>query len=1814
MSKPIQNNSQLLYTQARQLFEQARTKFEDGSIKTDATLIQSVFTAFQDFFTSMGKPNMVPRYAPEQGPPWSDDYNSMMSEILKDLQLLFQEMDILGRTLYTDFNHNMTQYDTLNTQYEAVLDKMRDLEILSGRSEDNVDFGRDDFLNKDKIDYSRIAGTPLEIVDGAVTLPQTSRENVAPNATVTIVVGNREENKFILGTESNGFPGNNTEIQTVTDDVLTNSNYVPTFIGQSDNHGNYATVLDGNPNTWFEYEKVNVRPVDKSQGAKNLGWNYQVYENQTIQWAEDPSDGTLKLHMQITLAETSIINQINCNMYTPPNYGAKTAVVKNILVSDGVNVPVSILPANKTDDQYSFHFAPVKAKVISIQFEQDSKYITDIGHIYYEKKMEVNDGAEYAMDSATRSYQYAPRIEGPLVALEDLGLDVKVSDSTVSADYPQLAASSTEITTIAETMNRLTNSIDIDTVDIGIEKFEGFRWAICVRDIEIFSCEYAEQGELVTYPFYFDNPLDKISLNVDENIPSILTTDEALKYDWLSYYVSIDDGATWNPITPLSHQSISADQPPKIYNIYTTESAEPLNNKHAYLESAYPVYSIRLKIVGARPEDFTTQGFMLKDASSNTIDTFAQASPIVSSYRFDATVRRETINSEENTQTGIVNLSAKPNTTLPTPVEEEEEIPEVVIPPTVGGPLDDDDGDGIANHLDPDWRPNLTVKILNKKTEWCIDEDLIIRSSIYSGNPLTKVELYINGYVVQEKALTGRYEAVSFTLPANTYLVGTITAIVRAYDEKGTTYDSDVVNMIDCTDVLPEDRPYDKDTEKLSVVIDKKVNQLCVCDTLSFFGSVQGPNPIQTVLIRVNGTSINLNNLGTPPVIDPCVTGEAFDETIVDTQPVTEEAETFSIQSSVTDAELLEMEDFGAFLEAFEEREGCGCRNKKKTMGAFQMQSSPFTMMATVEETFQADIPYWKLRELGAIAEGDITIEVTAIDSTNEEATSSFDVHITNCEKPPVDENGNPRVTDCLTLESIEVSYYHVAEGVIKTETIPSNVLPYSAIDNGIGSKVTVGWRRDLAAPVLMVTEGFDETGYAFQVHAVAVNYLNEYAQPFKIWASEVKEKSTGVKNESKMLGDSTRNSDWTNDIANADYSTSPSLGTINDYVTFGFGEEWDTGSCPVELDYDPGANEVLEPPTDLTPLYECNTLTHVVMEHYDEISKTLKLLKVDISEKGKDLYTIQTANGDVVLAIGWSEYFQGPTVQIKSAAGDHNVFITAIGMVYTDIYGNSQTAWSTELRYQTNGVQLPEHAVGVRKDISALAWLEGDIIDYETATYIGKQNDMVSYRLEEEVTTTSCAPAKNLDNSIGVDAENPPDVPLLSFLNLIEEICVTDPITTIDLSIKDFAGLKVLDYGTRLNGYDYVGPFTDEVETLEEIISFDLDPSTMQAGDTIELYLTAMNVFGATSNISAEILVVNCLPSAKAEGDITLDAKMTFAIGEDINMGNFMSEWTQWNQNLADKGNWLTVQNAGRTELTNSVNQGGISGWFNQAHADKQDYYFEMTYQNRMQDDDMMGAFFRIQNEADKIKGFYAIEHDGGGIWAGGTGLRLNKYVVSDTGAVTATQIAASPTQVKWTEPNHRAFKVQVTLEGNKFTIDLYGDEVTVRPASTPAPDPITWVHLVTFTATDDSFATGAWGPITNSNPESYFWNLRMRSVGSIDYSTDSVLRKVVPVDQHVIYAIGDEGTVVSLDATTQPVKDLFQQAVDSIATKYQITADQIVQISYSISNSTLTDVLSNPIDISQVVFVPSNGLTPQETTDGTAIVRINTTVDYPA
>jgi hypothetical protein len=138
------------------------------------------------------------------------------------------------------------------------------------------------------------------------------------------------------------------------------------------------------------------------------------------------------------------------------------------------------------------------------------------------------------------------------------------------------------------------------------------RFAIGIRDINIYSYTFAEMSEIVSKSYTIPAPISKVSLTVDEQIPKIFYSDSSrssTRNDWIKYYVSVDNGTSWHRISPISHMSTMSEdgknQVPEIISFNSDVPAAERDNPLAYVDSAEASYQIRFKAVLSRPTDIT---------------------------------------------------------------------------------------------------------------------------------------------------------------------------------------------------------------------------------------------------------------------------------------------------------------------------------------------------------------------------------------------------------------------------------------------------------------------------------------------------------------------------------------------------------------------------------------------------------------------------------------------------------------------------------------------------------------------------------------------------------------------------------------------------------------------------------------------------------------------------------------------------------------------------------------------------------------------------------------------------------------------------------------------------------------------------------------------------------------------------------------------------------------------------------------------------------------------------------------------------------
>ncbi len=134
------------------------------------------------------------------------------------------------------------------------------------------------------------------------------------------------------------------------------------------------------------------------------------------------------------------------------------------------------------------------------------------------------------------------------------------------------------------------------------------RFAIGIRDINIYSYEFAEISEIISKPYISPKAISKLALQVDEQIPKDFYMSGDLlgtENDWIKYYISADNGVSWYRISPTHHKATLSEDGvnnvPEIINVNTDVSVDDRGNPLAYVDTDNPVYSVRFKAVLSRP-------------------------------------------------------------------------------------------------------------------------------------------------------------------------------------------------------------------------------------------------------------------------------------------------------------------------------------------------------------------------------------------------------------------------------------------------------------------------------------------------------------------------------------------------------------------------------------------------------------------------------------------------------------------------------------------------------------------------------------------------------------------------------------------------------------------------------------------------------------------------------------------------------------------------------------------------------------------------------------------------------------------------------------------------------------------------------------------------------------------------------------------------------------------------------------------------------------------------------------------------------------
>lgn len=552
--------SVLLYGQALELIKDIQGVSKDQTENVE-DLLRELAAVLVRYEESAGKPLVEYESVAETEPPSSEKSNRFWRAAEKDINLLQQQVDILRAA--TLFSHNaiVTEVEKAYNQNARVGSKLKTLQLYSDYTDSSIVSFGDSFKSLDFIDINQVAAfeQPTFLHEGYVTLGRQGQlVNLSQDANVRVLEG------------SNGFVGNNQEItdpsEAPTDPETGEPLY--TFKAEVSNPNDLESVLDGEPNTWVEYEQYKLTSSQQFS-ALNMNFDYIVTndegEAENVSWADGPSNNVLKLGLEFDIGQIRNLNSVELTPYglegnknypvlvrrvqTSPNRTDWTTVFPtDVNIGSEVNLKTAAAADNVITRRAVWVFEAREARYVRVYMEQPNPVPTNVGHVYWINRRNTNR---------------QERVEGPNPPIEDLG---RFLDDEVVGDFVQRR-----------------------------EYFEGQRWAIGIRDVQLQQAQYVQKSVLVTNPLRVGGVVDRVILqDADIQIPPSFPEGQ----NWVRFFISPDEGENWYPISRI--EDVAQDIPEQIsFNDPLHESLREGSVKNYTTDS--PVTSIRLKIEMRRP-------------------------------------------------------------------------------------------------------------------------------------------------------------------------------------------------------------------------------------------------------------------------------------------------------------------------------------------------------------------------------------------------------------------------------------------------------------------------------------------------------------------------------------------------------------------------------------------------------------------------------------------------------------------------------------------------------------------------------------------------------------------------------------------------------------------------------------------------------------------------------------------------------------------------------------------------------------------------------------------------------------------------------------------------------------------------------------------------------------------------------------------------------------------------------------------------------------------------------------------------------------
>jgi hypothetical protein len=434
--------------QAKRLLLRIERLKNQSLSQSQPEFLKEMFAQVRSFFTAVGKPTLQVRAIPPHSPPQSIVMNQSMREAKEDMVSLADQQSLETQTVTEHFNALLADRESLRRRVQQLGESARDYAVLAQTAGEKVYAFQDSFTDLRKVDEER-STCYVSCQDGSVTLPLRSGINHAVNARIIEITSDPQwtipGNVFVALPRTGAIDVEDGQIP-----AELKSHYFP---ASSDSHSDPNAILDGNPDTWYEHQMINMPLKDKLGDEKAKGRGFTFAGGEPIYYGNDGSgmgelelnsyarhnapksqdslstlarkhgqDGsqedTLKLSMTMKLEQEQVVSWISLSPYFPEGSGT-SLIVREIETSlDNVNytsifvdpgdrdrkfnadqhlIPAQVKDRSKLDEGASWVVPGKRALYIRFTLESLSHYDCLIGHPYVEKQTTVE--TQYSLAS-----------------------------------------------------------------------------------------------------------------------------------------------------------------------------------------------------------------------------------------------------------------------------------------------------------------------------------------------------------------------------------------------------------------------------------------------------------------------------------------------------------------------------------------------------------------------------------------------------------------------------------------------------------------------------------------------------------------------------------------------------------------------------------------------------------------------------------------------------------------------------------------------------------------------------------------------------------------------------------------------------------------------------------------------------------------------------------------------------------------------------------------------------------------------------------------------------------------------------------------------------------------------------------------------------------------------------------------------------------------------------------------------------------------------------------------------------------------------